>query len=88
MADRRSTNFVKSTVFFDLARPLLLCRLLYTINFTKLSFSVFLTVSLKKNCYFYLSLIPISSLESNLFYQILTEKSFLDVLAVGELIKG
>ena len=33
MLDRRSTNFVKSTVFFYLARLLLLCRFLYTINF-------------------------------------------------------
>ena len=93
MPDRRSTNFVKSTVFFYLARLLLLCRVLYTINFTILSLPVFLMVSLKKKKrkyrYFYLSMIPTSSLESNLFYHILTEKKrFLDVLARGELIKG
>ena len=76
MPDRRSKNFVKSTVFFYLARLLLLCKFLYSINFTTLSFSVFLMVSLKKYCYFYLSLIPTSSLESNLFYHILTEKTF------------
>ena len=74
MPDRRSTNFVKSTVFFYLARLLLLCRVLYTINFTILSLPVFLMVSLKKYCYFYLSLIPTSSLEGNLFYHILTVK--------------
>ena len=90
MPDRRSTNFVKSTVFFYLARLLLLCRVLYTINFTILSLPVFLMVSLKKKyCYFYLSMTPTSSLESNFFYHILTEKKrFLDVLARGELIKG
>ena len=90
MPDRRSTNFVKSTVFFYLARLLLLCRVLYTISFTILSLPVFLMVSLKKKyCYFYLSMIPTSSLESNFFYHILTEKKrFLDVLARGELIKG
>ena len=89
MPDHRSTNFVKSTVFFYLASPSLLCRFLYTINLTSLSFSVFLTVSLKNYCYFYLSLIPTSSLESNLFYHILTEKKrFLDVSTGGELIKG
>ena len=49
MSDRRSTNFVKSTVFFYSARLLLLFRVLYTINFRILSFSVFLMVSLKKN---------------------------------------
>ena len=75
MPDRRSTNFVKSTVFFYLARLLLLCRVLYTINFTILSLPVFLMVSLeKKYCYFYLRLIPTSSLEGNLFYHILTGK--------------
>ena len=43
----------------------------------------------KKYGYFYLSLIPTLSLESNLFYHIPTEKKrFLDVLAGGELIKG
>ena len=47
---------------------LLLCRVLYTINFTILSFSVFVIVSLKKYCYFHLSLIPTQPLESNLFY--------------------
>ena len=47
MPDRRSRNFVKSTVFFYLARFLLLCTF-YTINFTTLSFSVFLMVFLKK----------------------------------------
>ena len=98
MPDRRSTNFVKSTVSFYLARLLLLCRVSYTMNFMILSLPVFLMVSLNnnnnnnnynnKNCYFYLSLIPTSSLESNLFYHILTEKkSFLDVLVGGELIK-
>ena len=91
MPDRRNTNFVKSSVLFHLARLLLLCTVLYTINFRILSFSVFLMVSLKKKkLYFYLSLIPTSSMESNLFYHILTEKkkNFLDVLAGGELIKG
>ena len=48
MPDRCSTNFVKSTVFFYLARLLLLCRFKYTINFTTLSFSVLLMVSLQK----------------------------------------
>ena len=38
MLDRRSSNFVEGTVFFNLARLLLLCRFLYTINFTALSF--------------------------------------------------
>ena len=47
MPDRRSRNFVKSTVFFYLARFLLFCTF-YTINFTTLSFSVFLMVFLKK----------------------------------------
>ena len=47
MPDRRSRNFVMSTVFFYLARLLLLCTF-YTINFTTLSFSVFLLVVLKK----------------------------------------
>ena len=48
MPDRRSTNFVKGTVFFYLARLLLLCRVLYTINFTILSLPVFLMVSFEK----------------------------------------
>ena len=55
MPDRRSRNFVKSTVFFYLARLLLLCTF-YAINFTTLSFSEFLMVFLKKktkNCYFF-----------------------------------
>ena len=56
MPDRRSTNFVKSTVFFYLARLLLLCRVLYTINFTILSLPVFLMVSLKKKILLLLSL--------------------------------
>ena len=47
MPDRRSRNFVMSTVFFYLARLLLLCTF-YTINFTTLSFSVFLMVFIKK----------------------------------------
>ena len=75
MLDRRSTNFVEGTVSFYLARLLLLCRFLYTINFTALSFfCVCYGFVKKKYCYFYLSLIPISPLESNLFYHILTEK--------------
>ena len=41
MPERRSTNFVKSAVFFYLARLLLLFRFSYTINFMTLSFSVF-----------------------------------------------
>ena len=41
MPDRRSTNFVKSTVFFYLARLLLLFQFLHTINVTTLYFSVF-----------------------------------------------
>ena len=56
MPDRRSTNFVKSTVFFYLARLLLLCRVLYTISFTILSLPVFLMVSLKKKILLLLSL--------------------------------
>ena len=55
MPDRRSTNFVKSTVFFYLARILLLCRVLYTINFTILSLPVFLMVSLEKKILLLLS---------------------------------
>ena len=90
MPDRRSRNFVKSTVFFYIARLLLLCGFIYH-KFHDFIFSVFLMVSLKKNtaCYFYLSLIPTSPFESNLFCHILTKKKkrFLDVLAGGELIK-
>ena len=61
MPDRRSTNFVKSTVFFYLARLLLLCRVLYTINFRILSFSVFLMVSLKKKIYIYIYILLLLS---------------------------
>ena len=68
MPDRRSTNFVKGTVFFYLAKLLLLCRVSYTINFTKLAFSVFLTVSLKKDLLF------LSSPDTNI---VLGEQSFL-----------
>ena len=59
----------------------LLCRFLYTINFTTLSFFCdcygFLKKTKKKEkyYYFYPSLTPISPLESNLFYYILTEKN-------------
>ena len=61
----------------------LLCRFLYTINFTTLSFFCdcygFLKKTKKKKkkkyYYFYPSLTPISPLESNLFYYILTEKN-------------
>ena len=78
MLDRRSTNFVEGTVSFYLASLLLFGRFLYTINFTALSFFCvcygFLKKKKKKYCYFYLSLIAISPLESNLFYHILTEK--------------
>ena len=93
MLDRRSTNFVEGIVSFYLASLLLLCRFLYTINFTALSFFCVCYGFLKKKkkyCYFYLSLIPISPLESKLFYHILTEKKkrFLNVLARGELTKG
>ena len=70
----------------------LLCRFLYTINFTTLPFFCDCYGFLKKKkkyYYFYLSLTAISPLESNLFYYILTEKKrFLDVLAIDELIKG
>ena len=91
MLDRRSTNFVEGIVSFYLASLLLLCRFLYTINFTALSFFCVCYGFLKqKYCYFYLSLIPISPFESNLFYHIVTEKKkgFLNVLARGELTKG
>ena len=49
MPDRRSTNFVKSAVFFYLARLLSLCRFLYTINFTALSFFCVVDGFLEKN---------------------------------------
>ena len=55
MPDRRSTNFVKSTVFFYLARLLLLCRVLHTVNLTILSLPVFLMVSLEKKILLLLS---------------------------------
>ena len=55
MPDRRSTNFVKGTVFFYLAKLLLLCRVSYTINFTILSLPVFLMVSLEKKILLLLS---------------------------------
>ena len=93
MPDRRSTNFVKSTVFFYLARLLLLCRVLYTINFTTLSFSVFLMVSLKKYRMLLLSSPHTNTVlgkQSFLPYpnRKKKKKPFLDVLAGDELIKG
>jgi len=89
MPDRRSTNFVKSAVFFYLARLLSLCSFLYTISFTTLSFSVFLMVSLKKNTVTFI----LASYQHRPWRAIFStikkkKKPFFDVLAGGELIKG
>ena len=55
-AGRRSTNFLKSTVFFYLARLLLLCRFLYTINVYDFIFFCVFHGFLKKK-YFYFNIV-------------------------------